>query len=340
WSISNATSVTLDPGFGNVAPVSSILVYPSVTTTYTLTAQNSSGIRIATGTVTVAGGAAPSGTPSVIPSITAFTAVPDRITEGQYSTLQWTATDAVRFRITEPLLGFDRETYGNSIQVQPVVSSMVTRGADLVYYLTATSAGGATTEASVVLTVDVAPTFPPATTPVISSFTAVPDRITEGQYSTLQWTATDAVRFRITEPLLGFDMETYGNSIQVQPVVSSMVTRGADLVYYLTATGAGGATTEASVVLTVDVAPTFPPATIPVINYFYSEPYLINEGEASYLYWSTSDATSVSIDNGVGTVALTGQKKVFPTATTTYTITATGTGGYVTSSTLVKIFRP
>ena len=41
------------------------------------------------------------------------------------------------------------------------------------------------------------------------------------------------------------------------------------------------------------------------------------------LTWSTLNATTVSIDQGIGTVASSGSLNVLPTATTTYTLTAT-----------------
>ena len=53
WAISNATYVAIDQGIGVVSPSNSIVVTPSVTTTYTLTASNVSGTRTVLTTVTV-----------------------------------------------------------------------------------------------------------------------------------------------------------------------------------------------------------------------------------------------------------------------------------------------
>ena len=53
WEVSNATSVSISPGVGAVVSIGNVIVNPEETTTYTLTASNSSGSLTATVTVTV-----------------------------------------------------------------------------------------------------------------------------------------------------------------------------------------------------------------------------------------------------------------------------------------------
>jgi hypothetical protein len=79
------------------------------------------------------------------------------------------------------------------------------------------------------------------------------------------------------------------------------------------------------------------PPSVPIINSFSAIPSTITAGESSTLSWSVTDATSVTIDNGVGTVALSGTTAVSPTTTTTYTLTATNTAGSVTATTTVTV---
>ena len=55
-----------------------------------------------------------------------------------------------------------------------------------------------------------------------------------------------------------------------------------------------------------------------VINSFTAEPSTIIRGESSTLKWNISNASEVTIDNGVGRVAATGSRQVSPTSTTTY----------------------
>lgn len=79
-----------------------------------------------------------------------------------------------------------------------------------------------------------------------------------------------------------------------------------------------------------------PPAGIPVIASFTASPTGIAAGESATLSWNVTNATSVSIDNGVGTVAASGTRMVTPAATATYTLTAVGTGG--TRTRTVQVF--
>ena len=67
-------------------------------------------------------------------------------------------------------------------------------------------------------------------------------------------------------------------------------------------------------------APTAPTASISV------NPSTIQAGQSASLTWQTSDATDVSID-GVGAVQPNGSQSVSPTESTTYHLTAKGSGG-------------
>jgi peptidoglycan-associated lipoprotein len=69
-------------------------------------------------------------------------------------------------------------------------------------------------------------------------------------------------------------------------------------------------------------------------------PASVNKGLCSTLSWGSTNATTVSIDQGVGVVATTGTKSVCPTVTTTYLITATGAGGTKTAAVTVIVIVP
>jgi len=109
-----------------------------------------------------------------------------------------------------------------------------------------------------------------------------------------------------------------------------LVTPAATITYTLTATGAGGTTTK-QVTVTVTAAPPTAPTAI-----FTASPTSITAGQSSTLTWSVTNATSVSIDNGLGPQPPTGSVSVSPTITTTYTLTATGAGG--TTAKQVTVF--
>jgi peptidoglycan-associated lipoprotein len=75
-----------------------------------------------------------------------------------------------------------------------------------------------------------------------------------------------------------------------------------------------------------------------VVAGFSAEPTTIQRGQSSTLRWEVTGAvTSVSIDNAIGTVQNTGNRRVFPNDSTTYTLTASGPGGNTTSSVTVTV---
>src|SRR5229473_4561865 len=60
-------------------------------------------------------------------------------------------------------------------------------------------------------------------------------------------------------------------------------------------------------------------------------------GQPVTLTWSSTNATSVTLEPSVGPVAATGSTTVRPSQSTTYTVTATGSGGSAHASTQVTI---
>jgi peptidoglycan-associated lipoprotein len=85
--------------------------------------------------------------------------------------------------------------------------------------------------------------------------------------------------------------------------------------------------------------PTRPPA--PTVAQFSAEPTSIQRGQSSTLRWDVAgNVSSVSIDQTIGTVQNTGNRRVFPSESTTYTLTATGPGGTTTASATVSVGSP
>jgi peptidoglycan-associated lipoprotein len=81
-----------------------------------------------------------------------------------------------------------------------------------------------------------------------------------------------------------------------------------------------------------------PPAqAAPVINSFTAEPSTIAAGQSSTLRWSTTGATDMTIDHGVGAVQSSGQRQVFPTTSTSYLLTVRGPGGMDSRSVTVTV---
>jgi hypothetical protein len=95
-------------------------------------------------------------------------------------------------------------------------------------------------------------------------------------------------------------------------------------------------TPPSSEIPTPPTPPTPPPP--PTINSFSAIPGTITSGSSSILSWNVSDATSVSISPGIGTVALAGNIPVSPGTTTDYVLTATNAAGPATAVTQVAVF--
>ena len=78
-------------------------------------------------------------------------------------------------------------------------------------------------------------------------------------------------------------------------------------------------------------------AATPVILSFEATPANILTGGAATLMWDVQGANAVSIDQGVGSVALKGSRTVSPSSTVTFTLTASNSYGSVTASTQVVV---
>jgi outer membrane protein OmpA-like peptidoglycan-associated protein len=63
----------------------------------------------------------------------------------------------------------------------------------------------------------------------------------------------------------------------------------------------------------------------------------VTQGECATLTWSSTDAATVSIDQGVGQVESRGSKQVCPESSTQYTITAAGDGVSRSASTSIGV---
>jgi hypothetical protein len=156
--------------------------------------------------------------------------------------------------------------------------------------------------------------------PSIATFEAAPAVITAGQSTTLVWNVSGTTSISIDQGL--------GT---VQPAGSQIVYPTATTVYTLTASNIAGTATR-SIAVTVNPAPV-------VIN-FDVNPAVITSGASAALIWTVTGANTASIDEGIGSVSLTGNKLVDPTSTTTYTLTASGPGGTVTKSVVITVNAP
>jgi hypothetical protein len=78
-------------------------------------------------------------------------------------------------------------------------------------------------------------------------------------------------------------------------------------------------------------APTAPSTQAPEIQAWLTPSTITPKGTAA-LNWNVTGATSVTIDQGIGSVPFSGSRPLSPDVTTTYTVTAYYSGGTVTNS--------
>jgi peptidoglycan-associated lipoprotein len=83
-------------------------------------------------------------------------------------------------------------------------------------------------------------------------------------------------------------------------------------------------------------APPPPAAAQPTVS-LQASPTAVEKGDAATLSWTSTDATQLTIAPDIGTVPAEGQKSVTPSASTTYTITASGPGGSATASARITV---
>jgi hypothetical protein len=131
WTTSGATTISISPGtFSSTSANGSTTVTPTVTTTYTLTATNSSETAALTATITVSTGSTPTA-----PTISSFTANPATVNSGSGSTLSWATSGATSIAITPG--AFTSALASGSTNVSPTAATT--------YTLTATNASGSAT---------------------------------------------------------------------------------------------------------------------------------------------------------------------------------------------------
>ena len=157
--------------------------------------------------------------------------------------------------------------------------------------------------------------------PTITSFTANPTSINSGTGSTLSWAAAGATSIAITPGT--FTSPSASGSTSMSPTATT--------TYTLTASNTAGSTTS-TLTVTVNTAGE------PRISSFTASPTSITSGSSSTLSWATTGATSLAITPGTFTSpSASGSASVRPTATTTYTLTATNAAGSTTSTAKVTV---
>lgn len=301
WSgVTNATTCVIDNGVGAITCANGSKNVSPSVTT--------SYTLTVTG---VGGNAAATSTVTVnpTPTIGGFTASPTTIAAGGTSTLAWSGvTNATTCIINN---GVAAIACGNG-------TTTVAPATTTTYTLTATGPGGTVTATT---SVTVAAAVP--VSPAIATFAANPTTGNAGGTSTLAWSGiTNATTCAINHGVAA--IACANGSTSVSPTATT--------TYTLTATGAGG-TITATAIVTINQAAE--------VGTFTASPSPIFPLGTSTLTWSAiGNATTCSIDGGVGVVScLGGTASVHPVVTTDYTLTATGAGGADTAIASVRVIQ-
>jgi uncharacterized protein YkwD/chitodextrinase len=286
-------------------------VSASATYTYLIRAYNaaasysaaSNSIQVTTPAVTVSA-----------PVISSFSATPSTISAGQSAALSWSVSGATGI------------TLDNGIgDVSGVTSKSVSPAQSTTYNLTATNSGGSVS-AHVTVTVN-APQ--PPTTPTLVA--AAAKSATEVD---LSWTASSS-----STGVAGYQISRNGSVLTSAPgstlsYSDNGVSASSAYTYFVKAYDAAGNYSAASNTIQV----TTPAATpAPVISFFNATPPVITGGQSTTLAWNVSGATSIMLDNGIGNVSNFTSDSVVPVQTTTYTLTATNSGGSVVARVTVTV---
>ena len=89
----------------------------------------------------------------------------------------------------------------------------------------------------------------------------------------------------------------------------------------------------------VTAPPPPPPMAAPTVSLMAS-PASVDKGKCADLSWTSTNASTVSIDPAIGKVSEGGSRQVCPDTTTQYTVTVMGEGGTKTASTTVTVNPP
>ena len=314
WSTTNATGARIN---GADVPVSgSQTVNPSSTTTYLLEATNGSNSTSFSTMVVVTGPATPP--PSLgLPIILSFTASPVSVAPGGSTTLNWNTLNATSANIA----GFGTVSVNGSLSINTTGTGSIT------FYLTATNAAGSSNAST---TISVGGASPPAGSPPVAALYLSPASIISGGSATLTWMTSGANYLAIDNGVKSLTgVSGASGSISVSPSVTT--------TYTLTASNTYG-NTYSSQVLTVTAMPAY---SWPTINDFHCSNTTVVLGNQAKLYWTVTNADTITIDNGVksltGVSGASGTVYIYPAVTTTYTLMASKGGNTVAQSVTVNV---
>jgi hypothetical protein len=290
WTSTNASSASLNNGIGAVATNGSFTVN-NITSNknYTLTVRGNNGETVTCHTSIVV-------TQIPNPPSCTLSANPTQVQSGGSSNLMWTSTNASSASLNN---GIGQVGVNGSYTVTNITSNKN-------FTLTVTGNNGqvATCHASITVT--------PVQNAPSCTLMANPTSVQRGGSTILSWSTTNAVSASLSH---GIGSVSLNGSSAVQNIQSSAT-------YVLTVVGQNGQTITCDAGVTVTEIPN-PPSCALTAN-----PNSVQYGGSSTLTWTSQNAVSAMLDNGIGGVAVNGSYTVNNlTSNRTYTLTVTAQNG-------------
>jgi hypothetical protein len=323
WNITNASSVAITPGSFSTSTLIGSTTTPALatSTSFTLTATNANGTSTSTPiTITV------SNTTSSPPrSLTA-------ISGNTHVALSWSAPSSTGGPGLTQYLLYDRFT-GSSTFVQVATTSplittstvtSLTNGQSYDFEVIAQNAIGTSTPSNIVSsTPHTVPNSPTGISATVGNAKATVSFTpgSNGGSSILYFTATS-------------NPSNLSASSTGSPIVVSGLANGQAYTFTVTATNLAGTSSNSSSSNSVT-----PSDTYPAISSFSASPADVMPGVSSTLSWTTINASSVFISQGIGNESATssGSVIVSPSSTTIYAMTATNSNGSTTAQTTITV---
>ena len=299
WSVTGASTMTIDGLGGGVPFTGSQSVYPNISSTYTLRAYDNYGTEAAVRVVQVNVVERP-------PTIGAFWADRIQISRGEKSVLHLSASNCRQIQLTANGDPTGSGSYGciADIDIYPQQTTS--------YNIRVTGSNYQTIDGSpITITVN-----QPPQKPLVEHFYVSPSTIERGQTAQLHWSVTKSNRVDIT-----------GVSGQMSLSGSTTVSPDSTTTFILRAYGEGGTVTEipATITVKVPIAPT-------KIDILEASPIAVEPNQATTLSWSASNCLKAEIlEDQLRQVPCQGSLKDTIVQTKSYTLRVAGTDGSTTS---------
>ena len=124
-------------------------------------------------------------------------------------------------------------------------------------------------------------------------------------------------------------------------IVADELTEGSELIYFrcMYPTSDVGDIVATNTQVSILDTSTNPPIPAPTINFTASSTN-INSGDQVILTWNVTDSNNTTINQGIGSVPNSSTETVYPTQTTTYTLSASGPGGTNSATVTITVAIP